>query len=121
MIFSGITNLHPPSTIHHPLKKGGKNEEWQELPVGDWTANPHRCRYGCADGIRNYQLYGTWARGILNHQLKREGCAEGMALSFWCEKVAKVAKLQVALRFFLFSCTSFPVSSEKNTIFAAEK
>jgi hypothetical protein len=68
--------------------------------MGDWTANPHRCRYGCADGIRNYQLYGLRARDILNHQLKREGCAEGMALSFWCEKVAKVAKLQVALRFF---------------------
>ena len=70
--------------------------------MGDWTANPDRRRYGCADGIRNDQLYGLRARDILNHQLKREGCAEGMALSFWCEKVAKVAKLQVALRFFLF-------------------
>ena len=50
--------------------------------MGDWTANPHRCRYGCADGIRNYQLYGLRARDILNHQLKREGCAEGTALFF---------------------------------------
>ena len=82
--------------------------------MGDWTANPHRCRYGCADGIRNYQLYGTWARGILNHQLKREGCAEGMALSFWCEKVAKVAKLQVALSFFFsFLAHRFPYLQKK--------
>ena len=51
--------------------------------MGDWTANPHRCRYGGADGIRNDQLYGLRARGILNHQLKREGCAESTVLSFW--------------------------------------
>ncbi|MBR6319708.1 MAG: hypothetical protein IKR50_04660, partial [Prevotella sp.] len=54
------------------------------------------------------------ARGILNHQLKREGCAEGMALSFWCEKVAKVAKLQVALRFFFsFLAHRFPYLQKK--------
>ena len=38
--------------------------------MGDWTANPDRRRYGCTDGIRNDQLYGLRARGILNHQLK---------------------------------------------------
>ena len=77
--------LPSPLTLHHSpkLRKEVNHEEWQELPLGDWTANPDRCRYGCADGIGNDQLYGLRARGILNHQLKREGCAESTVLSFW--------------------------------------